>query len=76
MFIVETLQLVGRRLFQDGFLMHSITALVNNEFRIAGELMVLSFAQGGPAPCILAEEVFDYSVCGIESVTANTWQTG
>ena len=64
---------MGRRLFHDGFPMHSITALVNNEFRIAGELMALSFAQGGPAPCILAEEVFDYLVCGMESVTAITW---
>jgi hypothetical protein len=24
--------------------------------------MAISFAQGGPAPCIFAEEVFDYLV--------------
>ena len=35
--------------------------------------MALSFAQGGPAPCILADEVFDYLFSGMESVNAITW---
>ena len=53
---------MGQQLFRDGFPMHNITAFINDEFRIAGELMAISFAQGGPAPCIFAEEVFDYLV--------------
>ena len=72
-FIIEILQVVGQQLFRDGFPMHSITAFINDEFRIAGELMAISFAQGGPAPCIFAQEVFDYLVSGMESVTTTTW---
>ncbi|CAB4034361.1 G2 M phase-specific E3 ubiquitin- ligase isoform X3 [Paramuricea clavata] len=72
-FFSEILQVVEQRLFRDGFPMHSITALINDEFRIARELMTISFAQGGPAPCIFTEEVFDYLVSGMESVTTTTW---
>ena len=63
-----------QRLFHDGFPLDSITALINEEFKIAGELMALSLAQGGPPPCIFAKEVFDYVVVGVESVTAEKWE--
>lgn len=35
--------------------------------------MAQSITQGGPAPCILAEEVFEYIVSGMESVTSTAW---
>ena len=33
---------------------------MEDEFRLAGELIVMSVLQGGPAPCFLAEEVVFY----------------
>ena len=46
-------------------------ALANEEFRIAGELMASSVAQGGPAPNFLNASTFAYIIHGVASVTAD-----
>ena len=37
-----------------------MVALMNNDFEISGEVMVMSILQGGPAPCFLNESVFAF----------------
>lgn len=50
-----------------------MTALANNEFTVARELMAASVVQGGPAPCFLSKEAFGYIVDGIDSVSTEDW---
>lgn len=52
---------------------NSMTALANNEFTVAGELMAASVVQGGPAPCFLSKEAFGYIVDGIDSISTEDW---
>ncbi|XP_046842675.1 uncharacterized protein LOC124436755 [Xenia sp. Carnegie-2017] len=40
---------------------------------VAGELISSSLAQGGPAPCFLAKNVFNYVAEGVNSIQANNW---
>lgn len=56
-----------QRLLSDGVPIASITALTNDEFKAAGELMVSSIAQGGPPPSILAKGVYEYVIGGTAS---------
>lgn len=35
--------------------------------------MILSIAQGGPSPSILAKEVYDYIIDGVASVLPEKW---
>ncbi len=35
--------------------------------------MAAFIVQGGPAPCFLSKEVYDYIVGGIESITFDKW---
>ena len=56
---------VQSRLFTPaGVPMASTTALAENEFAFAGNLMAASILQGGPPPQMLAEWVFDYMAYG------------
>ena len=48
-----------------------MTALLNEEYRYAGELMASSIVQGGPAPCFLSKDTFSYILNGVESVGAD-----
>jgi hypothetical protein len=56
-----------------GYPLINTRALANNEFKVAGELMASSLAQEGPAPCLLAEKVFDYVARGIHSIQSYNW---
>lgn len=73
---VEILQQVKRRLFIEenqhgGYVpCESTVALTEGSFEIAGELMAMSLAQGGPAPNFLAPWVFDYLSTGLDGVVA------
>lgn len=69
----EVLKRIQQHLFPDGIPVNSMTALANNEFTVAGELMAASVVQGGPAPCFLSKEAFGYIVDGIDSVSTEDW---
>ena len=69
----EVLQSIQRELFENGMPLPDMTALCNNKFKTAGELMSASIVQGGPAPCFLSEEAYAYIVEGICSVTTEGW---
>ena len=57
---LDMLELAERRLFLNGWPVKSVIALSSQQFRIAGELMVMSMLQGGPAPNFLDSEVYAY----------------
>ena len=61
----EVLQEIHTRLFTGGIPITSSTAISENEFFIAGNLMAMSVVQGGPAPCFLAKWVYDYVAFGL-----------
>ena len=67
-FLVEALQQIDRRLFHNGSPVINMAALLNEEYRYAGELMASSIVQGGPAPCFLSKDTFSYILNGVESV--------
>ena len=48
-------------------------ALANEEFKIAGELIVCSIIQGGPAPSCFSDIVYDYIIDGMSSVKTESW---
>ena len=56
-----------------GYPLVNTRALVNEEFKVASELMASSIAQEGPAPCLLSENVFAYVARGICSVQSYNW---
>ena len=58
------------RLFPGGLPVISSTALTENEFLYAGNLMVASLLQGGPSPSFLATWVYEYIVSGDQGVNA------
>ena len=70
-FRVEALDEIRRRLFQNGFPVINMAALVNEEFVVAGEIMAFSIAQGGPAPNIMNAFSFSYIASGVQSVKTN-----
>ena len=47
------------RLFKDGSPINSLMALANEEFRVAGELMAMSIAQGGPGPYSFSSVIYN-----------------
>ena len=57
---IEMLDYIESRLFIAGRPVASTVALMDDEFRLAGETITMSLLQGGPAPCFLAEEVIHY----------------
>ena len=68
LFLVEALEEIERRLFQNGSPVINMAALVNEEFVVAGEVMASSIAQGGPAPNIMNMSSFSYIAYGVQSV--------
>ena len=54
------LEHIERRLFSDGKPINSTVAIMNADFRIAGEIMVMSILQGGPAPTFINGNVYKY----------------
>lgn len=67
------------RLFAGGLAVVSSTAITENEFLYAGNLMVASLLQGGPASRLLATWVYEYLVSGhqgINSVSIDDIPTG
>ena len=55
------LQHIQPKLFSSGKRIPSTIAIQNEEFVLAGELMVFSILQGGPAPLFLHPCLFKYS---------------
>lgn len=70
----EILEQVKRRVFtkedqHDGFVpCESTVALTEGTFEVAGELMAMSIAQGGPAPNFLAPWVYNYLTTGLDGI--------
>ena len=60
LFLVEALEEIERRRFQNGSPVINMAALVNEEFVVAGEVMASLIAQGGPAPNIMNVFIFIY----------------
>jgi hypothetical protein len=56
----EMLEHVERKLFSNGKPINSTVALINEDFRLAGEIIVMSILQGGPAPSFINPDVFRY----------------
>lgn len=56
----EMLEHVERKLFLDGIPIDSTVSLSNGNFAFAGEVIVMSILQGGPAPSFFNPTVFDY----------------
>ena len=51
---------MGRRFFVSGKPVASTMMLMQNEYKFSGELMAMSIMQGGPAPNLFSQNVFDY----------------
>jgi hypothetical protein len=54
------LEHVERKLFLNGKPINSTVSLMNGDFRLAGEIIVMSILQGGPAPSFLNLDVYKY----------------
>ena len=57
-FLTSTVQDIATKLFPNASPVHSTNDIQNGNFQACGEI-VLSLAQGGPPPCILAKCVYD-----------------
>ncbi|XP_028394535.1 uncharacterized protein LOC114518737 [Dendronephthya gigantea] len=58
-FFSELLEYIEVKLFADGKPINSIIGLQNEDFKLAGEVMVMSILQGGPAPAFLHRAIFN-----------------
>lgn len=58
----EILEHAQRKLFVSGRPVDATVSLLEGEFEMVGELMVMSLLQGGPAPNFLDASVFSYLV--------------
>ena len=68
--MTDVLQHIKSTLFDaNGYPLFSARALANEDFMVAGELISSSLAQGGPAPCFLAKNVFNYMAEGVNRPT-------
>ena len=56
----EMLEHIERKLFWGGKPINSTISLINEDYRLAGEVMVMSILQGGPAPTFLDPCVYKY----------------
>lgn len=73
-FFTEILGHIRRTLFSDdGVPNADMRALANGELKAVGELMACSLIQGGPAPCFLSVNVYDYFIDGMASVQSEKW---
>lgn len=57
-YFLDLLEYIKKRLFLNGSLIQATLALAKDEFRVAGEIMAMSIAQGGPAPNFLSQETY------------------
>ena len=72
------LEYIETKLFCSGKPISSIIALQNEEFKLAGELMVMSILQNGPAPALLHQAVFNFisnQQLSIEDITESDYKT-
>ncbi len=58
--LLDILEYVEAKLFSNRKPINSIIAFQNDEFKLAGEIMVMSILQNGPAPAFLHPAVFNY----------------
>ena len=56
----DILEIAQRKLFLNGWPAKSVIALSSQQFRLVGELVVMSILQGGPAPNFLDPAVYSY----------------
>jgi hypothetical protein len=56
----DMLELVERKYFRNGCPVEFMIALSAKEFRVAGEIMIMSILQGGPAPNFLLPSTYSY----------------
>ena len=61
----EVLKEITQQLFITGVPIISTSAMTENEFLYAGNLMAASILQCGPSPCILKPWVYDYVVSSL-----------
>jgi hypothetical protein len=61
---------VHGRLFPGGLPVISPTAITENEFLYAGNLIVASLLQGGPPPRFLSTWVYEYIVSGDQQINS------
>ena len=47
---------------------HNVSALCNNEFKVAGNIIAMSLVQGGKSPSCLSPSLYAYMIGGIEAV--------
>ena len=74
LFWTEIFGYIRRTLFSDdGVPNADMRAVGNDEFKAVGELMACSLIQGGPAPCFLSVNVYDYVIDGMASVQSEKW---
>lgn len=66
---LEALNQMEICLFNDGAPVQSTISLTEGHFKIAGELMVSSVLQGGPAPHFLAGWVYQFISGGLDTVS-------
>ncbi|XP_046844259.1 uncharacterized protein LOC124438266 isoform X3 [Xenia sp. Carnegie-2017] len=59
-FFSEMLEHMERRLFYNGKPINSTVAIMNGDFRFAGEVMVMSLLQSGPASSFISPDVYKY----------------
>ena len=62
----EIISYMGRRFFLLGNLVVSTMMLMQNDYKFCGELMVMSILQGGPAPSLLSQTVFEYLISDLK----------
>ena len=54
------LEYIQRQLFSDGKTISSTVAMINGNFRVAGEIMVMSIFQGAPALLFINPDVYRF----------------
>ena len=55
--LIELLAVIQRMFFHDGYPVPSTMAINSGDFKLCGEVMIMSVLQGGPAPNCLAPPV-------------------
>ena len=58
--LTETLAHIERAFFSEGKPTTSMIDLLNGSYKTAGELIVMSLLQGGPAPCFFDTSVYNF----------------
>lgn len=58
--LIELLTVIQHMFFHDGYPVLSTMAINSGDFKLCGEVMMMSVLQGGPAPNFLAPPVVRY----------------